>query len=171
MDTLKYTLLQWDERLRGLFTWLGGFAPGLLLRLILAFEFMEAGLEKLRGENWFGDIQAQFLFPFNVLPPDFSWFVATWAEILGGALLIAGLGTRYAAAMLMVLTVVAAHAVHFPPAGTPLAEFWQGYAISNDGHGNFKLPLLFFIMLLALLGNGAGKLSLDHWIARRRGLV
>ncbi|MDP2227840.1 MAG: DoxX family protein [Moraxellaceae bacterium] len=171
MDSLKYAVLAWDERLRGLFARIGSFAPGLLLRLILAVEFMEAGLQKLHGDNWFGDIHSDFPFPFNVLPVGLSWFIATWAEIIGAALLVVGLGTRYAAAMLMVVTFVAAYAVHFPPPGAGLAEFWQGYAVSNQGFGNYKLPLLFFIMFLALLGNGPGKLSLDHWIARRNGLA
>ncbi|MCD6061175.1 MAG: hypothetical protein K0S16_1486, partial [Moraxellaceae bacterium] len=39
------------------------------------------------------------------------------------------------------------------------------------GFGNFKLPLLYFLMFLALLGHGPGRLSLDHLIARRNGLV
>ncbi|MDO4430236.1 MAG: DoxX family membrane protein, partial [Lonepinella koalarum] len=29
----------------------------LVLRLFLAYEFIEAGLEKLNGENWFASIQ------------------------------------------------------------------------------------------------------------------
>lgn len=37
---------------------LGGFLPRLAIRLLLAFEFGEAGLEKLRGDNGFADIQA-----------------------------------------------------------------------------------------------------------------
>lgn len=171
MDTLINRLLRWDECFRDITTWLGSFAPGLLLRLILAWEFMEAGLQKLNGQNWFADIQMQFPFPFNVIPVDISWFIATWAEILGAVLLMLGLGTRYAAAMLMVLTFVAAWAVHFPPEWTNLADLWKGYAVTDDGHGNFKLPLLFFLMFLALLGQGPGRLSLDHWIARRNGLV
>ncbi len=32
-----------------------GFAP-LSLRLLIAYEFLEAGLEKLSGENWFADL-------------------------------------------------------------------------------------------------------------------
>lgn len=171
MSSFIHRLLRWDECFRDIVTWFGSFATGLFLRLILAWEFMEAGLHKLNGQNWFGDIQTQFPFPFNVIPIDLSWFIATWAEIIGAALLVLGLGTRYAAAMLMVLTFVAAWAVHFPPEWTTLAEFWKGYAVSDDGFGNYKLPLLFFLMFMVLLGQGPGRLSLDHWIARRQGLV
>jgi hypothetical protein len=52
------------ERLEGLGEWL---AP-LGLRLILAWEFWEAGREKYSGSNWFMDIQGSFPFPFNVVP-------------------------------------------------------------------------------------------------------
>ena len=171
MNALIDRLQRWDDRFRDVSIWFGSFAPGLLLRLLLAYEFMEAGLSKYHGQNWFADIQSQFPFPFNVIPVDVSWFIATWAEILGAALLVLGLGTRYVACMLMVLTFVAAYAVHFPADWSSLAELWKGYAISDDGFGNFKLPLLFFLMFMVLLGQGPGRLSLDHLIARRTGLA
>lgn len=164
-------LLRWDECLRELFIAMGGFLPGLALRLILAFEYLQSGLEKYHGENWFGDIQMQFPFPFNVIPVDISWFIATGFELIGGVLLVLGLGTRYVALSLIVLTFVAAYAVHFPMEWHSLGEFWRGYAVSDDGFGNYKLPLLFIIMFLVLVGYGPGKLSLDHVIARRQGLV
>lgn len=55
--------------------------PALLLRVLLAWEFGEAGFEKLHGTNWFVDIA--FPFPFNLLPPDISWGMATFFEITG----------------------------------------------------------------------------------------
>ena len=171
MENVTGFVLRWDERLRGLLGWMGSFAPGLFLRLILAFEYIQSGLEKYHGDNWFGDIQTQFPFPFNVIPVDISWFIATWFELVGGALLVVGLGTRYVAVALMVLTFVAAYAVHFPAQWHGLGEFWMGYAVTDDGYGNYKLPLLFFLMFLALAGYGPGRLSLDHLVARRRGLA
>ena len=39
--------------------------PLLLLRLILAYEFWEAGMMKYDGENWFSHIT--FPMPFNLL--------------------------------------------------------------------------------------------------------
>lgn len=171
MENLTNFVLRWDERLRGLMAWMGTFAPGLFLRFILAFEYIQSGLEKYHGDNWFGDIQTQFPFPFNVIPVNISWFIATWFELIGGALLVVGLGTRYVAVSLMVLTFVAAYAVHFPAQWHGFGDFWMGYAVTDDGYGNFKLPLLFFLMFLALAGYGPGRLSLDHSIARRRGLA
>ncbi|ADE14042.1 hypothetical protein Nhal_0866 [Nitrosococcus halophilus Nc 4] len=43
----------------------GEFLPQLGLRLLLAYEFWEAGITKYRGENWFADVQDRFLFPWS----------------------------------------------------------------------------------------------------------
>ena len=64
------------------------------------------------------------------------------------------------------LTVVATYAVHWPMHWDSLGELAMGYAISDQGFGNFKLPALFMAMLLPLLFNGAGRLSVDAWVAR-----
>jgi putative oxidoreductase len=149
-------------RLDGLAPWL---AP-LGLRLILAYEFGEAGLEKLRGENWFAGVQSKFPFPFDHAPAELSWWLATWAELGAAALLVAGLFTRFAAYSLLVLTFVATAAVHWPAEWSSLAQLWEGHAIRNTGAGNFKLPLLFTLMLLPLVLGGGGRLSLDALIAR-----
>ena len=61
----------------------GEYLSMLLLRLLLAWEFGSAGLRKLDGANWFDQIVDQFPFPFNMLPTDISWFLATWSEVLG----------------------------------------------------------------------------------------
>ncbi|MDD5388023.1 MAG: DoxX family protein [Gallionellaceae bacterium] len=137
-----------------LFDRAGVWLAPLGLRLLLAYEFWESGLEKLHGMNWFADIQAQFPFPFNLVPPDISWQIATWNELIGPIALVLGLGTRFASVSLIILTVVAWASVH---AG-------NGYNIVDNG---YKLPLIYLIMFLPLLLSGPGKLSLDHWIARR----
>lgn len=131
----------------------GGYLAPLGLRLLLAWEFWEAGIEKFHGENWFAYIQDDFPFPFNLLPVGLSWWLATWTELLGSAALAAGLGTRLWAFALAVLDVVAWASVH---AG-------NGYNVCDNG---YKLPLIFLLMLLPLILNGPGKLSLDHVIYR-----
>jgi len=151
------------ERLHGIGEW---FSP-LGLRLLLAWEFWESGLEKYRGENWFADIQADFPFPFSLAPAGLSWFLATWFELLGAIALLLGLGTRFFAFSLLVLTMVATASVHWPMEWKSLADLAMGYSISDNGYGNFKLPLLFAAMLLPLVFRGAGKLSLDAVIADR----
>lgn len=137
--------------------------PALLLRLILAWEFGKAGLEKLHGTNWFADIT--FPFPFNLLPPDISWHIATFFEIAGAAALVIGLATRFFSISLIILTIVAIAAVHWPQHWSTLNELATGFRIvdeTNDGFGNYELPLLFIVMLLPLLFGGAGKLSMDY---------
>ena len=124
------------------------------LRLLLAYELWKSGLEKLHGENWFADIQNRFLFPFNLVPVELSWQISTWAEIIGPIALVLGLGTRFASASLIILTVVAWASVH---AG-------NGYNVCDNG---FKLPLIYLVMFLPLLFSGPGILSLDHLIALR----
>jgi putative oxidoreductase len=125
---------------------------GLLgIRLLLAYEFWVAGQEKLHGENWFADIQAQFPFPLDHVPTDISWTLATWTELIGPVLLVLGLGTRFASAALFGLTVVAWASVH---AGL-------GYNVCDNG---FKLPLMYLIMFVPLILSGPGKLSIDRLI-------
>lgn len=151
------------DRLDGLGRWL---AP-LGLRLLLAWEYIESGREKWRGVNWFDSVQADFPLPLRWLPPALNWHAATWLELLGGACLLLGVATRASAALLIGLTVVATAAVHWPAQWDTLAALAEGYAISDRGQGNYKLPLLFVAMLLPLLLQGGGRLSVDAWLARR----
>lgn len=145
----------------------GAYLGLLSLRLLLAYEFWEAGVEKYKGTNWFADIAEKFPFPFNVIPVDVSWALATWFEMLGAVALVIGLGTRFFSLSLMILTVVAIAAVHWPAEWHGLAQLWQGYAIEDAGHGNYKLPLIYLVMFVPLLLSGPGKLSLDYWIAKK----
>lgn len=155
---------------------IGDWVAPLLLRILLAWEFFEAGLAKYRGSNWFGSIQDNFPFPFNIVPPDISWLMATWFELVGGALLLVGMFTRFWAISLFILTVVAIGAVHWGVGDVwsgdvrpyrDLAELLQGYGISNKGFGNYKLGLIYLVMLVPLILRGPGKASIDHWLGRR----
>ncbi len=145
-----------------------GLWLGLLsLRILLGWDFFESGLEKLHGENWFADIQDRFPFPFNLVPPEISWQMATWFELVGGIALLIGLGTRFFSLSLIVLTLVAIASVHWPESWATWGELMQGYVFTDNGQGNFKLPVLFIGMLLPLLLMGPGRLSLDAWLRQR----
>jgi putative oxidoreductase len=144
----------------------GETIPPFVLRLVMGWEFWESGIEKLHGSNWFADIQQRFPFPFDALPAGFSWTLSTWTEVAGAVLLWLGLGTRLAAFALLFVTFVATAAVHWPTMWAMWSDLAAGYAITDRGHGNFKLPLLFAVMLLPLLFNGGGRASLDHLLAR-----
>ena len=133
-----------------------GSHVGMLgLRLLLAWEFGEAGIEKFNGDNWFADIHDAFPFPFSLVPTEISWSLATWSELIGAVALVIGLGTRFFSLSLIILTTVAWASVH---AG-------NGYNVCDNG---YKLPLMYLVMFVPLLLSGPGKLSLDHyWLARR----
>jgi len=131
-------------------SWLGM----LSLRLFIAFEFWQSGLEKFHGTNWFGDIQTQFPFPFSMMPADFSWWLATWVELVGAAMLVIGLGTRFWAFAFVALDIVAWYAVHAS----------SGYNVCDNG---YKLSLMYLMMLIPLVLMGPGKLSFDHWLRQR----
>lgn len=96
----------------------------LLLRLILAPVLINAGWVKITGRNWFASQLDSFPFPFNVLPPDFSWWLAAGAEFGGGIALLFGLCTRIVCIPLAVTMFVAAYAVH-------LDNGWAVIAPSN----------------------------------------
>ncbi len=145
-------------KLTGALNWIGGFLPQLGLRFLLAYEFWDSGITKLHGENWFSQIQDSFPFPFNLVPPDISWFIATWTELLGAIALVVGLGTRFASFAMIILDLVAWASVHAD----------NGYNVCSNG---YKLPLMYLLMFLPLLFSGPGRLSLDHlvvkWVTRR----
>jgi len=146
---------------------LASWLPQLFLRALVGWEFFESGLEKLHGDNWFADVTDKFPFPFSALPVDLSWLLTTWIELVGGICIWLGLATRFWAISLFILTIVAIAGVHWPAEWATLSELWKGYAITDRGYGNFKLPLILMVMLLPLLVAGPGRVSIDHLIRRR----
>ena len=174
-------LLKFEARARDHLTVAGGYVSLLMLRLLLGYEYFTSGLTKFQGSNWFGRVE--FPFPFSVLSADVNWFLATWFELVGAALLIVGLATRYVAASLIVITLVAIYAAHLPEVAEmidgertwrtvgigSLGELLDGYRISErcaDGYctGNYKLPVIYLFMFVPLLLSGGGKLAVDHWV-------
>lgn len=147
----------------------GDWVWPLALRLILFWEFWESGTTKYKGSNWFSNIEEDFPWPFSALGADLNWLAATWGELVFSIMVLFGLFTRFAAFSLIIITVVATAAVHWPAEWESLAELWKGYAISDKGFGNFKLPLLFVVLLLPLVFHGGGKFSLDYLMLKVMG--
>ena len=112
----------------------GGWSADLSLRLFLAWEFFESGWEKWNGENWFGDIQSAFPFPFDRLPAAFNWELSLWAELLGALFLLLGLGTRLTA---LVLIVGAALLLWSRPAAQAKLEALD---LDDGGHATLAEP-------------------------------
>jgi len=118
-------------------------------RVLLAALFLPAGISKLTGfEGTVGYIASVGL-PL----PAVGAVLALLVEIVGSVALIAGFGTRIAALVLALFTLVASFFFH---------AFW---AVPADQA--FMVQLLFFKNvavvggLLALAANGAGGWSLD----------
>ena len=160
-------LLNLKNQVTGVLNPAGDWLALLPVRLLMAYEFGKAGMMKFNGNNWFANYQDNFLFPFNYVPVEVSWFMATWVEILGGFALVFGLFTRFWAFSLIIVSVVAISGVHWPDDWNSLAELWKGYAITNKGFGNYRVPLLFIAMLIPLVFSGPGKLSIDHILAKK----
>lgn len=157
------------ERLRGA----GDWVAHLGLRLLLAHEFWSAGTNKLgvgtEAPGWFAG--QDFVFPFGMLSANANWFLVTWGEILAAVALVLGLFTRFFAFTLLVITVVAIAAVHWPSSWESLGQLWQGYSVSRvmdegEFRGNFRIPFLFLAMIAPLVFMGGGKLSLDHLLLK-----
>jgi len=157
------------DRLRAAGDWI---AP-LGLRLLLAYEFFSAGRGKFgagtEAPDWFAN--QDFVFPFGLLSANMNWLMVTWGELLAGVALLLGLFTRFFALSLLVITVVAIAAVHWPANWDGLGQLWQGYSASrvmDDGEfrGNFRIPFLFLAMILPLVFMGGGKLSLDYLLLK-----
>ena len=126
----------------------------LVLRLFAAYEFWESGMQKWNGENWFAEINNQFPFPFYLLPDSVNWNLAMWAELVFPVLLLLGLATRLSALGLIIVTAVAWAAVHVG----------AGYNVCDNG---YKMALIYIVVLIPLLLQGAGTWSLDQLIKHR----
>ncbi len=154
-------------RLTDILDRIGDWLPALAIRILLWWEYFEAGRQKYQGSNWFEHIKDQFPFPFNVIPVEISWFLATWFEIIGSLAILLGLFTRFWAISLIVLTIVATAAVHWPDSYSSFGELLKGYAITDKGFGNYKLPVIYLVLFLPLLFSGPGKASVDHFLRHR----
>jgi len=120
-----------------------------VLRVGVGLLFFEHGLQKLFG--FFGGIdKAGATVHLNSLMG-----VAGVLELVGGALLVLGLLTR-ALAFVLTLEMLTAFAMAHLPRG--------GWPVQNGG----ELPLLYAVIFAFLTVTGAGPLSLDSALHRRR---
>ncbi|MCY1720691.1 DoxX family protein [Prolixibacteraceae bacterium Z1-6] len=125
-----------------------GLNIGLLLLRLSAGGFMLThGYPKLQrvlsGEFRFGD-------PLG-LGPEVSLVLAVFAEFGCSLLLMLGLGTRLATIPLIVTMLVAAFISH-----------------GSDPFARKELALMYLVSYVVLLLNGAGKISLDQLLGKKR---
>ena len=117
------------------------------LRLAVATVFWNSAMTKLA--NWDTAV-ALFVDEYKVpsLPPEVAAYIAATIELTTPVLLVLGLLTRPAVAVLLAMTLVIEAFVY--PLAWPTHIQWAA-------------------MLLVLLCRGAGKLSIDHLLRRRFG--
>ncbi len=122
----------------------------VLSRFVVGLIFWQSGLTKIDGfsikASTFFLFANDFKLPF--VPPEVAAYMATAAELTCPILLWIGLGTRFAATALLVMTLVIEIFV-FP--------------------GSYLTHGLWAIGLLYLMKYGPGVLSADHFIKQSRG--
>jgi len=128
----------------------------LFLRVPAGIIFAAHGAQKLFG--WFGGYglagTGGWMESIGLSPGYLMALAAGSAEFFGGLLLLLGLLTRPVAAVLAFTMLIAIVSVHLP----------HGLFISNNGY-EFGLALL--AISLAVLAGGAGRFSVDHWLAKK----
>jgi putative oxidoreductase len=119
----------------------------LAARLLVGSFMLTHGLPKLT--KLFDTEKISFADPFG-LGPVFSLTLTVMAEFLCSILIMLGLGTRLASALLIITMLVAAFHVHL-----------------NDPFGLKEKALLYVVIYLMLLVFGSGKYSIDHILTKK----
>ncbi len=132
-----------------LFERIPGDLIAIIARIGIGTTFLRSGLLKLDGWSS-GNTLALFTdeYKLPVIPPEIAAYMATAAEITLPIFLLAGLLTRFAALLLLCMTLV--------------IEIFV-YPNAFDTHGVWAVSLLY------LMKYGAGALSLDHFLTAFRG--
>lgn len=130
---------------RCVFKWLESIPvalPELVLRLGVSLVFYRSFLNKIAGwDTTISLFENEYNVP--VLPPTLAAYIATAVEIAGPVMLVLGLGTRFAAAAMLGMTLVIQIFVY--PTAYRDHLLWAG-------------PLLYLLL------RGPGKWSLDRFI-------
>ena len=125
-------------------------------RLAMGIIFFQSGLAKLGALSAFSVNLGSRGVPF----PDFWGPVGAISEFIGGTLIILGLGTRYAAALIVIFVIIATAIAHryweFPEPARRLQEgqFYKNLAIIGGA---------LFLFICA-----AGRFSLDAILMKKR---
>lgn len=119
----------------------------LFARVFVGLAFFRSGLTKL--QDWDTTLflfQEEYHVP--LLPPEVAAYAGTFGETALPLLLMAGLATRFAAAGLSVVNVMAV---------LSLAEIAPAALMQHQLWGSLLLVLVLW---------GGGKLALDRWLSR-----
>jgi putative oxidoreductase len=140
------TLVQRALRLCAKLEWLGPLA----VRLVVGVAFILTGKGKLgdldKVTGFFTDLHIPF-------PHANAVFVAL-VEFVGGSLLVIGLGTRIVA-LLLTATMAVAFVTAIAPNSESVLDLFS------------TIELTYLAIFIWLIVSGAGRVSIDHLIARR----
>jgi putative oxidoreductase len=120
----------------------------LTIRIWVAKVFFLSGLTKIQSwDSTLSLFENEYAVP--LLPPEIAAYAGTFTELFFPVLLVLGLGTRFAAAVLFVFNIIAV--ISYPDLGE----------VGLKDHQYWGL-----LLLIPLL-HGPGKISIDHLIRRR----
>ncbi|MDR6461846.1 DoxX family protein [Chryseobacterium sediminis] len=120
----------------------------LAVRVFIGFAMLSHGFPKLQMLLAGGKIE---FFDFMGLGPQISLILTVFAEFVCSILLILGLFTRVSLGFLIFTMIIAAFAVH-----------------GADSFEKREMALVYLSVYLLLMVIGAGKVSVDHMIERRK---
>ncbi|UEQ77068.1 DoxX family protein [Chryseobacterium arthrosphaerae] len=119
-----------------------------VVRVFVGFAMLSHGFPKLQMLLAGGKIE---FFDFMGLGPQISLILTVFAEFVCSILLILGLFTRISLGFLIFTMVIAAFVVH-----------------GADPFEKREMSLIYLSVYLLLMVMGAGKVSVDHMIERRK---
>ena len=119
-----------------------------ILRMVLGVIMVVHGYHKV-----FGGLHHHAQFVAGLGIPAWLGYVSSFAEFLGGILLIIGFLSRFAAVAVCIDMCVAIAKVH-----------WHN---GLTGQGGFEFPLSLAAIAFALVFTGAGQISVD-WLTGRK---
>ena len=137
----------------------------LPLRLVIGFGFMAHGWAKLsRGPSGFAKLLTQIGAP---LPETTAW-VSTFVELLGGLAIFVGAFVEVVSVPLIVMMLVAMFTVHLKYGFSSINTIGLTQNGPQFGPPGYEVNLLYIAGLLSLILGGAGPLSIDRLLAKRR---
>src|SRR3954466_2346136 len=142
------------------------WAP-LPLRLIIGFGFMAHGWAKIsRGPSGFAKLLDQIGAP---LPEATAW-VSTLVELVGGLAIFVGAFVEVVSIPLIVMMLVAMFTVHLKYGFSSINTIGLTEDGPKFGPPGYEVNLLYIAGLFSLILGGAGPLSIDRLLARRKNL-
>ncbi|WP_419700472.1 DoxX family protein [Mucilaginibacter sp. NFX135] len=140
------------------------WAP-LILRLIIGFGFMAHGWVKLsRGPAGFEKLLAQTGVPF----PHITSWIAPLTELLGGLAILLGAWVGIIAIPLIVIMLVAMFTIQIRYGFSAVKTIGLTSKGPIFGPPGYEINLLYIAGLISLIFTGAGKLSIDSLMNRRK---